>query len=82
MLYYNFEARDSDENSTLNKSFEAVSLDVILKEFQYFLKGAGFEFDGSLQIVPEETYHEDIYPDLTITNYKSQINPSYEANHG
>lgn len=60
MLYYNFEARDSDENSTLNKSFEAVSLDVILKEFQHFLKGAGFEFDGNIQIVSEEITTGDL----------------------
>lgn len=80
MIQYNFEAYDPDEQITTRKEFGAVSLDTILQEFQYFLKGAGFDFNGSLQIVPEETYHEDIYPDLTITNYT--INPSYEANHG
>lgn len=79
MIQYNFEAYDPDEQITTRKEFGAVSLDTILQEFQYFLKGAGFEFNGILQIVPEETYQ---YPDLTITNYKSQINPSYEANHG
>jgi hypothetical protein len=80
MIQYNFEAYDPEEQITTRKEFGAVSLDTILQEFQYFLKGAGFEFDGNIQIVPEEKYHEDVYPDLTITNYK--INPSYEANHG
>ena len=72
MLYYNFEARDSDENSTLNKSFEAVSLDVILKEFQYFLKGAGFEFDGNIEIVPELNYDTQ-FPENNYPNYDFNI---------
>jgi hypothetical protein len=79
MIQYNFEAYDPDEQITTRKEFGAVTLDTILQEFQYFLKGAGFEFDGNVQIVPEQRFYEDedIYPNLDLT-----INPSYEANHG
>lgn len=85
MVQYNFEAYDPDEQITTRKEFGAVTLDTILQEFQYFLKGSGFEFNGNIQIVPEETYDDTLYgqfdpEDLTITNYT--INPSYEANHG
>lgn len=66
MTQYNFEAFDPDVQSTTTKEFEAESLDTILKEFQYFLKGAGFEFDGNIEIVPEDNYD---YPDMEITNY-------------
>ena len=60
MTQYNFEAYDPDEQSTTTKEFQAVSLDTILQEFQYFLKGAGFEFEGNLQIVPEEKYEDPL----------------------
>lgn len=75
MTQYQFEAYDPDEQSTITKEFQAVSLDTILQEFQYFLKGAGFEFNGNIEVVPEENYDEtlktlttggfdlDMYPD-------------------
>ena len=69
MTQYNFEAFDPDEQSTTTKEFQAVSLDTILQEFQYFLKGAGFEFDGNIGIVPEDNFeipYDDM--DIEITN--------------
>ena len=54
MTYFRFEATDEQHDSTLTKEFEAVQLQDILEEFQYFLKGCGFEFDGNIEIVPEE----------------------------
>lgn len=65
MTQYQFEAYDPDEQSTTTKEFQAVSLDTILQEFQYFLKGAGFEFDGNIEVVPEE--QEVPYDDPFIT---------------
>jgi hypothetical protein len=55
MTYFRFEATDEQHDSTLTKEFEAVQLQDILGEFQYFLKGCGFEFAGNLELVPEET---------------------------
>jgi hypothetical protein len=56
MTEYNFEAYDPNDKSTTTKEFATVSLDTILKEFQYFLKGVGFEFDGNIGIVQDENY--------------------------
>lgn len=36
--------------------FNAVSLIDILQEFEYFLKGAGFFIDGTLDVLPEEKW--------------------------
>ena len=38
--------------------FNAETLDDILKEFEMFLRGAGFHFDGQLDIVNDE-YEEE-----------------------
>ena len=72
MTQYNFEAYDPDEQSTTTKEFQAVSLDTILKEFQYFLKGAGFEFDGNIEIVPELNYDTQ-FPENNYPNYDFNI---------
>lgn len=66
MTQYQFEAYDPDEQSTTTKEFSAVSLDTILEEFQYFLRGVGFEFDGNIEIVPVE-------PDYSGSQYVSNI---------
>lgn len=35
-------------------TFHAVELDTILDEFELFLKGCGFHFDGTLDFVKDE----------------------------
>lgn len=72
MTQYQFEAFDPDEQSTITKEFQAVSLDTILHEFQYFLKGAGFEFDGNIEIVPELNYDTQ-FPENNYPNYDFNI---------
>jgi hypothetical protein len=42
-------------NSKSTVEFSAVSLDDILEEFKYFLKGAGFHFEGDI-IIAQETW--------------------------
>jgi hypothetical protein len=42
-------------NSKQTLEFSAVSLDDILEEFKYFLKGAGFHFEGDI-IIAQETW--------------------------
>ena len=77
MTQYNFEAYDPDEQITTTKEFQAVSLDVILKEFQYFLKGAGFEFDGNVEIVPDNSWDGEIiggYDMMECPEYNSSFN--------
>lgn len=43
--------------------FNAETLDDILNEFEMFLRGAGFHFDGHLDIVSEEEWFEDTEDD-------------------
>jgi len=38
-----------------NLQFEAIYLDDIIEHFETFLRGSGFHFKGSLQIVNDET---------------------------
>lgn len=38
----------------LTSEFNADTIDEILEKFQYFLKGSGFFFDGTLRIDDEE----------------------------
>jgi len=42
-------------NSKSTVEFSAVCLDDILKEFEYFLKGAGFVFEGNV-VIDQETW--------------------------
>lgn len=42
-------------NSKSTVEFSAVCLDDILKEFELFLKGAGFVFDGNV-VIDQETW--------------------------
>ena len=40
--------------STIEVVFPTESLPDLLQEFEYFLRGCGFHFDGSLEIVEED----------------------------
>ena len=48
-------------NSKQTVEFSAVELGDIVEQFEYFLKGAGFVFDGHLQLVDE---FQDTYTDV------------------
>ena len=51
-------------------TFNAHQLDTILEEFELFLKGCGFEFDGHLDIisddVPEDKFSNSIAKKLDV----------------
>jgi len=53
MADYHFSAYEKN-GSNVTKDFSAEDLSSILKEFQYFLKGTGFEFDGNIELVPTQ----------------------------
>lgn len=74
MIQYNFEAYDPHEQITTTKEFQAESLITILQEFQYFLKGAGFEFDGNIEIVPEDNYESELTTSGFDTHYPDYVN--------
>jgi hypothetical protein len=51
--------------STTTKEFEAVTLDQILPEFETFLRGCGFEFDGHLDwYTPDEPSKLDLEKEM------------------
>jgi len=52
MAKFQFIAVDADANSSTAKEFSAESIHRVLEEFQYFLKGAGYEFDGTIELAP------------------------------
>jgi hypothetical protein len=49
------EAEYYSPKSTRTTEFSAVLLDDVLKEFEMFLKGCGFQFDGNV-IIEQETW--------------------------
>jgi len=67
MSKFTFIRQSNDYVSTTKQTveFSAVCLDDILSEFQDFLKGAGFIFDGQLQFVDESKW-EPIPEDINI----------------
>lgn len=43
-------------DSTITVTFSKITLEDIVSEFEYFLKGAGFHFEGHLDIVPDDVF--------------------------
>jgi len=70
MSKYTFVKQPEDDNwleegdSTLTTEFNAVSLDRLLEEFELFLKGSGFVFDGHLEFVEHKSWTETEEDDL------------------
>lgn len=54
MEHYKFIAYDREGKAKLFVKSNKVFLPSILEDFELFLKGAGFSFNGSLEIVYEE----------------------------
>lgn len=49
--------------------FNADSLDQILNEFEHFLRGCGFFFQGQLDFIDDEKYEHDDYDESEETNF-------------
>lgn len=51
------------------------TLGEIIEDFELFLKGCGFNFDGKLDIVPMENYYGKISPEeqLSVPEYYEEI---------
>ena len=54
MAKYTFISEESLNRSKVTFEFEAVSLTEMLEQFEYFLRGSGFMFDGFIDIVESE----------------------------
>lgn len=58
----NFVPHELDRVNTavkISHEFEADSLDQILGQFTDFLRGAGFHFDGNVEIVNDDSLQEE-----------------------
>jgi hypothetical protein len=62
-MKFKFQSHEEYSNDKTVKSFESVELDDILAQFQLFLAGVGFVWDGNLEFVPED----DTWKDYTDT---------------
>jgi hypothetical protein len=77
MANFNLSAYDEDAESSIIKEFTAENLDTIIKEFEYFLRGAGFDFPGTIELVPFETDE----PELGNTVIVSGADIDYQYAH-
>lgn len=69
MIYFTFNGEhDNDENFHVNVSFQAETLDDVLENFKYFLRGLGYSVEGDLQVVKEENSTKEKYFDLGEVN--------------
>jgi hypothetical protein len=55
-------------NSKQTVEFSAVSLEEVLKQFESFLRGAGFVFNGEVGIFEEEDYQSNYDYDYDFSN--------------
>jgi len=56
--YQNLWDKNEKVASTMNQEFRADDLNTVLENFEMFLRGAGFYFEGRLDIVNEEEWTE------------------------
>ena len=64
-MKYTLIAEDDFGGSTTTREFNADSLPAVLTEFELFLRGAGFYFDGNLDFVDDfgDPAQDDIFED-------------------
>ncbi len=70
MTKYTFISEESLNRSKITFEFEAVSLTDMLEQFEQFLRGSGFAFDGYIDIVEPEELNAVDENDLNITGEK------------
>ena len=58
-MKYVFKQIDNYTPSETTIEFTADSLMTVLEQFEFFLKGSGFYFNGKLDIVNEDEWNED-----------------------
>ena len=63
-MKYVFKQIDNYTPSETTIEFTADSLMTVLEQFEFFLKGSGFYFNGKLDIVNEDEWNEDNFQAL------------------
>ena len=62
-MNFKFQSYDEYANDKTVKSFDADHLEDILAQFQLFLAGVGFVYEGNLEFVHEDTFAEEDWED-------------------
>lgn len=72
----------SSDGKNIEHETKADGLRDVLLDFQYFLKGIGYEFDGSIDIVDHQDYIEDKshHDELEHANWLSNAQDEYSNN--
>jgi hypothetical protein len=55
-IYKETDLMGKETGKVITHQFETSTLSEILENFEYFLRGASFQFDGSVDIVPPEQF--------------------------
>ena len=79
MIYFSFNGEhDNEENFHVNVSFQAETLGDVVSNFEYFLRGLGYQFDR-IEVVNEEVIHS-LNLDGSTTSYA--YDPVYNSDVG
>ena len=87
--YNNFTGKEEGVSSTHTLEFRADSLTAMLEQYEMFLRGAGFYFDGNLDIVDDsqwsEMSEEEVEQDNSRERWAATVHslmnpPSFRAN--
>ena len=77
-MKYVFKQIDEWTPSETTVEFTTDSLETILKQFEFFLRGSGYHFDGTIDIAPNEEYFPDeLYEQMDVMPHivNSLLNP-------
>jgi len=77
-MNFKFQSYDEYANDKTVKSFDADHLEDILAQFQLFLAGAGFVYEGNLEFVHEDTFAEEDWED-NVTGSDSWVNAASDG---
>jgi hypothetical protein len=72
------EAEFYSPKSTRTTEFSAVLIDDVLKEFELFLKGCGFHFEGNV-VIDQESWPVD-EANMMLDNYQLNLSDLDDAN--
>ena len=81
-MKYIFTQVDDYTPSQTTQEFTADSLDVVLNQFEMFLRGCGFVINGTLDVVPEEEYNSIVdYDQPSFDELEQQWNQMDRTQH-
>lgn len=67
-IHIETDLQGKETGKVLSMEFSADSLDNVLENFEYFLRGSGFHIDGTLEVVNDEPEGDEYSINLTDDN--------------